>query len=529
MNELPESNTKWRRPRQLLPIFAVAGIGLILSFAAWFVVSLGGERFAETEFSTRAWIVLAAGVLISAALVAYMWVSELAKVQVSELARTDPLTALANRRAFLERLTQAIAAIKRGGRPFAVLSLDLDGFKNVNDTLGHPIGDALLREVAERLRKSIREVDLVARFGGDEFAILQMDATDSLAAGTLADRVARTLAAPYTIGGNEVHVSASIGISLYSTEVAGPEAVMTQADLALYRAKEDGRNCFRFHNESLDRQVHERMTFADELHVAIERGELEVYYQPQVTLNSGRIIGVEALICWNHPKRGLLLPSIFIPTAERSGSILPLGQWLFADACRQLRLWHDQGIAPPVVGVSISAVQFKNPSALKIDVAESLSKWGVNPGNFEFGLTESALMEVVQKHNVTLEHLRKLGVRIAIENFGAGYSSLNYLMTHHVNRLKVTQDLVFRVTADSRNAAVVRAAIGRARELGIEVVAEGAETEAHVSFLISAGCEIAQGSYYSRPVSAERMTELLRRRIIDPAQKSGQIAIQAAA
>jgi diguanylate cyclase (GGDEF)-like protein len=243
MNALPASNTRWQQPRQLLPILAAAGIGLVLSFAAWFVVSLGNQRFVETEFSTRASIVLAAGVLGSGAFVAYLWASELAKGKVSEFAQTDALTALANRRVFLGRLTQAIAANKRGGRPFAVLYLDLDGFKNVNDTLGHPIGDVLLREVAERLHKTIREIDLVARFGGDEFAILQMNATDSLAAGTLAERVRRELVAPYTIRGNEVRVSISIGISLYSAEVAGAEAMMTQADLALYRAKEDGRNC----------------------------------------------------------------------------------------------------------------------------------------------------------------------------------------------------------------------------------------------------------------------------------------------
>jgi diguanylate cyclase (GGDEF)-like protein len=498
-------------------------------------ISLGGKREARPAYSSAVGVSRhgnggwAAGVLGSGAFVAYLWASELAKGKVSEFAQTDALTALANRRVFLGRLTQAIAANKRGGRPFAVLYLDLDGFKNVNDTLGHPIGDVLLREVAERLRKTIREIDLVARFGGDEFAILQMNATDSLAAGTLAERVRRELVAPYTIRGNEVRVSISIGISLYSAEVAGAEAMMTQADLALYRAKEDGRNCFRFHSASLDQQVHERMTFADELRVAIGRGELEVYYQPQVALNSGRIVGVEALVCWNHPKRGLLLPSIFIPTAERSGTILSLGQWLFAETCRQLRLWHDQGIAPSVVGVNISPVQFKNSSALTHDIAQSLAKWDVNPGNLELELTESALMEVVQKHNSTLEHLRKLGLRVAIGNFGTGYSSLNYLMTHNVNRMRVAQDLVFRITADSRNAAVVRAAIGRARELGIEIVAEGAETEAHVRFLISAGCEHAQGSYFSRPVSAERMTELLRHRIIDPARKSDQIAVRAAA
>ena len=213
-----------------------------------------------------------------------------------------------------------------------------------------------------RLGTSVRETDLVARFGGDEFAILQTDVTDPAMAGTLAAKIVRSLAAPYTINGDELRVTASIGIALYSDEVAGPDAMMMQADLALYRAKDDGRNCFRFHSGELDQQVHLRVTLADELRLAIERNELELHYQPQVEISSGRVVGLEALVRWNHPTRGLIMPSIFIPIAERTGAIAPLGHWVLDQACRQFRHWHDQGIAPKVLAVNISAVQFKGPS-----------------------------------------------------------------------------------------------------------------------------------------------------------------------
>ena len=458
----------------------------------------------------RAWIILIAGLLVSGVVVAYLWASGRYARRVEVLALTDPLTSLANRRAFLERLTMAFAASRRSASPFAVLFLDLDDFKDVNDTLGHAIGDALLRQVVERLKNTVRPTDLVARFGGDEFAILQADASDPMAAATLAARVGTCLAAPFTIEGHEVRITASIGISPYSADVAGAEAMMMQADLALYRAKDDGRNCFRFHTGELDQQVHLRVTLAEELRVAIDGAELELYYQPLVEIVSGRIVGLEALVRWNHPTRGLIMPSIFIPIAERTGAIVPLGHWVFEEACRQLKRWRDQGIAPQTLAVNVSGVQFKRSSDLELDIAASLARWGIKSDNIEVELSETVLMEMTQKHGDALERLQQLGVRIAIDDFGTGYSSLKYLTIYPVNRLKIAQDLVFRVTTDARNATVVRAAIRLAQELGIEVIAEGVETEAQANFLLSAGCAYAQGYYFSRPVNAERATELLR-------------------
>jgi diguanylate cyclase (GGDEF)-like protein len=473
----------------------------------------------------NAWILMIAGLLVTGVGVAFMWRSsshslhlERANQMVSELAQTDSLTTLANRRAFLSRLAASFAASGRAASPFAMLYIDLDHFKDVNDTLGHPVGDGLLQHAAQRLKEAVRENDIVARIGGDEFAVLQTDAADLEAAGTLAGKIVATLAAPYVIDGNEVHVTASVGVSHYFGQFAGLEAMLMQADLALYRAKRDGRNCFRLHSGVLNQEVRERLKIADELRGAIERRELHLHYQPQVDLASGKIIGLEALLRWNHPKRGQISPSLFIPIAERTGTIIPLGRWAFEEACRQLNSWDAEGIAPDVVAVNISAIQCKR-SGLERDIAESLARWRINPGKMELELTESVLMEVTQQNRDVIERLQKLGLKIAIDDFGTGYSSLNYLTTYPVDRLKVAQELVFRVTTCSRNATVVQTAIRLAQELGIALIAEGVETEAQARFLISAGCGSAQGYYFSPPVSAERATELLRQRIIKPMEQ----------
>lgn len=473
----------------------------------------------------RAWIVLISGLLISA--VAVVYICKLRKStfrlmranrKVSELAQTDSLTRLLNRRAFLDQLALAVANSERGGAPFAVLYIDVDHFKDVNDTLGHASGDELLQLVAGRMGGLTRRTDVVARLGGDEFAILQSHVTDASAAGVLAGTVNGVLAGPYVVHGNTVHISASIGISIYSPAIGGPAAMMVQADLALYRAKEDGRNCFRFHSAELDCHVNERVTMAEELRLAVGRGELQLYYQPQVELASGRIIGLEALLRWNHPTRGLTLPSVFIPIAERTGCIAMLGEWAFDEACRQSSSWLEERIAPESIAVNFSAVQFKRSFDLEREMTTSLARWGVAAEKLEIELTESVLMEVTEQHSGCLDRLRRIGLKIAIDDFGTGYSSLSYLTNFPISRLKIAQQLVFRVDTDTRNATVVRAAIRLARELGIECIAEGVETEAQARFLMSAGCEQVQGFYFSPPVPAQRATELLRHATIKPAR-----------
>jgi len=478
----------------------------------------------------RSWVVLAFGFVLTGAVVTYIRSSRrhafrLMRVnqKVSDLAQMDALTSLANRCAFIERLGAAFAGCRRGAKPFAILYFDLDHFKDVNDTLGHAVGDALLRRVASRIREITRENDVVARLGGDEFAILQSDADDLAAASTLAAKIVQILGEPYFIDDNEVHISASVGIARYAPDVAAPDAMIIQADLALYRAKKDGRNCFRFHSADLDREVQNRVVIGEELRGALDRNELELHYQPQVELRSGRIVGLEALLRWNHPKRGWIPPAIFIPIAERTGQIQILGQWVLDAACEQLRSWQDQGIAPALVGVNFSALHFKGSDDLDRDVAECLGKWGIAPGMIEIELTESVLMDVTQQHNERFERLRQLGVRIAIDDFGTGYSSLSYLANYPISRMKIAQELVFRIDTDSRSATVVRTAIRLAHELGIEIIAEGVETEGQAKVLLSAGCERGQGFYFSRPVNVERATELLRAGRIIPVRRSPRL------
>jgi diguanylate cyclase (GGDEF)-like protein len=331
--------------------------------------------------------------LISGLVVAYIWKSFRYAGRLNELARTDPLTGLANRRAFEDRLRAAFASSRRNGSLFAVHFVDLDSFKDVNDTLGHAAGDLLLRAVVMRLKKLVRQTDLVARFGGDEFAFLQADANDSVSTAALAQKTVDALAAPFMIEGNEVFVTASIGVASYSPDVPSFEAMMIQADLALYRAKDDGENCFRSHSHELDQQMRLRITLAEELRAGIERGELELFYQPQVEIGSRRIVGLEALVRWNHPKRGLIAPSIFIPIAERLSVIQRLGIWVFDSACRQLAQWEEKRIAPQTVAVNVSGMQITRIDDLIRDFGGSLAKWNIKPEAIELELTETVLME----------------------------------------------------------------------------------------------------------------------------------------
>jgi diguanylate cyclase (GGDEF)-like protein/PAS domain S-box-containing protein len=433
------------------------------------------------------------------------------QAKIFKMARYDELTGLANRATFLERLNLALARARRGAAPFGILSLDLDHFKDVNDTLGHPVGDALLRAVADRLTDCVRETDLVARFGGDEFAVLQEDLTDIGSAEVLATKIRDALAVPYSLEGNQVRTTASIGIVPYGDGIDGAEAMMMKADLALYRAKDAGRNQYRFHVAVLDEQVRERVTVTEDLRLAIERNELVLLFQPEMELASGRIVGLEAVIRWDHPTRGHLLPASFIPIAETTGRILDIGEWMIDRTCRQISQWNDQGIAPASVAVNLSAAQFRLASALDRTVAESLARYRVAPDQLELELTESVLMETTQRHTDTFERLRRLGVRLAIDDFGTGYSSFDYLRSFHVLRLKIDRRFVEGVTETPDDAKIVRAIIALAHELDIEVVAKGVQSAEQRQFLMSAGCRLAQGNYLSEALPVERVTALLRK------------------
>ena len=442
---------------------------------------------------------------------------KIAEEKIALLARTDGLTGLANRTTFVDRLRQTFSATKRGAHPFAVLYLDVDRFKDVNDTLGHPVGDLLLSEISERLKANTRESDVTARLGGDEFAILQTEMDDPARAGELAGKLLRALAEPYALRGNDVHVTVSIGIAAYGADTPDADALLAQADLALYRAKEQGRNQYRFHTQDLDTQIRERVNLTIELRQAFEKGELELYYQPQVEVLSGLITGVEALLRWRHPTRGILVPGDFLSAAEQSGIIMPLGHWVLDSACGQMRRWSDEHVAPPVMTINLSLIQLKNARDLVADVIDVLNKWELLASSLEFDVTEATLAQLKWTHNDVLTQLRRLGANIAIDDFGTEYSSFEYLKSYHVSHLKIARSLIAKAVTDPERADMIRVMIALARESGIGVMAEGVETEEQRSLLISTGSPTkAQGYYFSEPVDAARAGELLRQRSIKP-------------
>jgi len=442
-----------------------------------------------------------------------------AEDKIALLARTDPLTGLANRATFVERLHQVFAAAQRGGNAFGLLYLDLDHFKDINDTLGHPVGDELLKEVGARLSRNIRETDLVARFGGDEFAILQTDMGEPAAAAALAAKIVAALSAPYNIGDNELHVTVSIGISPYVSAADGPDVMLSQADLALYRSKEEGRNCYRFHTDDLDRQVDERVTLADELRNAIDHDELELFYQPQVELFSGRIVGMEALIRWNHPTRGLLGPAVFLPIAEKTGGMMAVSHWVFDHACRQMKLWRDQGVAPPVMAINLSLNQLKAGRDLLEDIAATTKESGLTEADLEFDVTEATLAQATLSQNDVLTQLRQRGAKIAIDNFGSEYSSFDYIRTYAINHLKIAQPFIDLAMKNPRHAATIRAILELVRELGIEISAKGVESEAQRALVLSIGSTTqAQGFYFSKPVAGPQALVLLQSGFIRPSK-----------
>jgi diguanylate cyclase (GGDEF)-like protein/PAS domain S-box-containing protein len=434
-----------------------------------------------------------------------------AEEKITLLARTDSLTGLANRSTFSERLWQAFAAAQRGALGFAILYLDLDKFKPVNDTFGHPVGDLLLQQVAERLRSCTRESDLVARLGGDEFAILQGEVREPANAGLMAAKIQAALARPYLINGNEINISVSIGISPYVPGNAGADAMLVQADLALYRSKDEGRNQYRFHSSDLDQEVLDRMTLAGEIKRAIDSQEFELEYQPQIELSTQSIVGMEALVRWNHPTRGLLAPGIFIPIAEKAGTIIALGHWVLDQACRQMSIWRNAGLSLPVIAVNLSLLQLKCGQDLVRDVTQTIAKWGLVPSDLEFDVTEAMLAQLKWTHNDVLSQLRQLGVKIAIDDFGSEYSSFDYVRAYRVNHLKIAQSFVKRSTSDPECAATIRAIVNFAHDIGISVIAQGVETEQQRDLLTSTDAMTqAQGFHFSKAVSAERAGEFLR-------------------
>ena len=435
---------------------------------------------------------------------------------MARMARHDILTGLVNRGVFVEVLQEVVALERRSGKKFALLYLDLDHFKDINDTLGHPVGDQLLQSVAQRLQSVTRKIDTVSRFGGDEFAVIAIDILHPADAAVLADKILKAISEPFTIEGNEIRTGASIGIAAFGVDSSDAETLLSNADVALYRAKSEGRGAYRFFTNAMDTEVRTRVTLGAEIRDAIASDQFFLEYQPEVHVDTGLIIGLEALVRWRHPSRGRVMPDEFIPTAEQNGLIVPLGRWVLQEACRQMKDWIAAGIGPPLVAVNVSALQFKAPDELERDIEEALAKNDLPPTLLEIEITETAFLDASLDHNAAFARLRKSGIRVAIDDFGAGYSSLSYLSRFPVNRIKIGQSFMRDLKPGSNNAKIVKAAIGLSHELGLDAMIEGVETAAQVDLLRTWDCHKVQGFYFSKPLPADEIAPILRARKIVP-------------
>lgn len=436
-----------------------------------------------------------------------------AEAQIHRLAYYDPLTDLPNRRLLQDRLSQALAASIRSQRYGAILFLDLDNFKKLNDTRGHESGDLLLIEVAQRLRKVVRESDTVARLGGDEFVAILEDLgvgaeESAILAKQIAEKIRETIAEPFVLKGTESHHTTSIGVSLFCAHET-VEELLKRADLALYQAKAAGRNIVRFYEHAMQATLDERSSLEGELRHALGRDQLRLYYQPQVD-SSYRVVGAESLLRWQHPERGLVAPGEFIPLAEETGLILPIGQWVLETACAQLRAWsHDDHTCDLMLAVNVSAHQFRQPDFIEI-IRSVLQVSGANPELLKLELTESLVLGNVADSIQKMQAINKLGVHFSMDDFGTGFSSLSYLTQLPLNQLKIDRSFVRHLPGHSNDAVIVTTIITMARSLGVHVIAEGVETEAQRRFLLEQGCHTYQGYLFSWPLPLEEFNKFVQ-------------------
>jgi diguanylate cyclase (GGDEF)-like protein len=426
------------------------------------------------------------------------------------LAFTDTLTGLPNRALLRDRLTHALARADRQRGLLAVLFLDLDRFKVVNDSLGHASGDALLVEVASRINACLRAGDTAARLGGDEFTVLLEDVLDEDQAVEVAERIAEALRLPVMVEGREVFVSASIGIALNTPRGIGPDGVLRNADLALYRAKADGRARHAVFDPSMEMRALERLEVETDLRHALDRDELRVYFQPVVDLDTGTVNELEALVRWERPGYGIVSPMAFIPIAEETGLIVPIGQWVLEEACRWAQRWQSFSAPhkPLIVSVNLSARQFQHPELLT-DIKRALNQTGLNPRHLKLEITESVVMQDAPATIETLQALKAIGIRVAIDDFGTGYSSLSYLKRLPVDTLKIDRSFVNGLGDNAQDTAIVDSVLALARTLELSVTGEGVETQAQARHLRRLGCDRGQGFLYARPLPPSDMERLL--------------------
>ena len=429
--------------------------------------------------------------------------------KMSYLAQHDVLTDLPNRILFNDRLTQAMSLAKRRQQKLALLYLDVDRFKQINDSLGHAIGDRLLQSMATRLRDCVRSSDTVSRQGGDEFVVLLSEISQPQDAAVIADKILMALSALHRIDNHDLHITVSIGVVVYPDDGMDSDALLTNADFAMYHAKERGRNNYQFFKADMNVRAIERQSVQDGLRRAVTQREFLLVYQPQIDLATGVMVGLEALIRWDHPERGVVPPMNFIPIAEECGVIVPIGRWVMREACRQARVWQDAGLPPVRLAINISAVEL-GAKDFVAGVREILLETGIDPCFLEFELTETFLMQDSKSTAVVLRALKGMGVHLALDDFGTGYSSLSYLRRFPIDTLKIDRSFVRDLTSDADDASIVSAVISMGKSLHLRVVAEGVETQEQLAFLKDKQCPDGQGYYFGRPVPAADFARLLR-------------------
>jgi diguanylate cyclase (GGDEF)-like protein/PAS domain S-box-containing protein len=430
-------------------------------------------------------------------------------LQMAHSAQHDFLTGLPNRMLLNDRVSQAMALARRHIKKVAILFLDLDGFKHINDSLGHAIGDKLLQSVAKRLVDCVRGSDTVSRQGGDEFVILLSEVERSEDAALKAGRMLQAVAAPHSIDHHDLHVTTSIGVSVYPDDGLDSETLIKNADTAMYQAKENGRQSYQFFKPPMSVRAVERQSIEEGLRRGLERQEFSLCYQPKIHLKSGDISGAEALLRWVHPSRGPVSPAKFIPVAEDCGLIVPIGNWVLREACKQARIWLDAGLPLGTMAVNISAMEFRDDHFLD-GVSAILKETGLDPKYLELELTESVLMKHAEATETILKTLKARGVQVAVDDFGTGYSSLSYLRKFPIDALKIDQSFVRQITTSPEETTIVTAVISMGRSLKLRVVAEGVETQEELAFLRIHQCEEAQGYYFSHPVPPEQFAHLLK-------------------
>ncbi len=435
-----------------------------------------------------------------------------AEERIRHLAHYDELTGLANRSMFSQRLSHALAQARRNGIQLAVLFIDLDRFKKINDTLGHEAGDSVLKEVAERLQGCLRESDTVGRLGGDEFVALLEGIPQSMHCAEVAQKILAAVARPFAFDTQEFHLTASIGISTYPADSEDVQSLLKNADVAMYRAKELGKNNFQFYSAQMNIHTLERLALESSLRGALERNEFVLHYQPKIDIRSGRIIGMEALVRWQHPTKGLIPPMQFIPLAEETGLIVPIGEWVLRTACARNKSWQEQGLPPLRIAVNLSARQFAHENLLQ-DVARVLNETGLDAAFLELEITESMVMHDPEHAIELLNKLKAMGISISIDDFGTGYSSLSYLKRFPIDSVKIDRSFIKDLPLDGDDAAITQAIIAMAHGLKLKVIAEGAETGEQLSFLRAHKCDEMQGYYFSKPLPEHEFILLVQNSI----------------